>query len=83
MNIETYYRSKGPFPGLSRAEAQVLKIPFPLKSGWLVRHGPIEISERQARALADIKVRRQARRLRTLTTLEEGQLNLLENTNHE
>lgn len=52
MNIETYYRSKGPRAGLTRAEAVVLGIPHPLTSGWLRRHGATLITEEQRRVLA-------------------------------
>ena len=62
MNIAAYYRNRKPFPGLTRAEALILGIPFPLKSGWLIAHGATELTRDQEEALARVHVNRRAGR---------------------
>lgn len=54
LNIESYFRSKGPFAALTKAEALVLGIPFPLRSGWLRRHGACAITPGQAQILSQL-----------------------------
>jgi hypothetical protein len=78
MNIETYFRNKGPYAGLSRAEATVLRIPFPPQSGWLRRYGSNEISEDQERLLARLPARAPRLRRSPPTTVGIGQLDLFQ-----
>lgn len=78
MNVDKYFHNKGRYPGLTAAEARVLGIPFPLKAGWLIRHGPSKISERQERELKSIVDRRRLRTRSASIKLVSGHVNPLE-----
>jgi hypothetical protein len=83
MDIETYYRTKGPYPGLTRAEALIRGIPFPLKPGSLRKHGSHAIRPAQEQALAEFAVHRRTRTSTALSKLDNSQLNLFGEVGNE
>lgn len=70
MRIIDYLEAKYPDSpiSISRDEAKVLGVPFPLKTGWLDRHGPAEILPEIAERLKVIL--RQSKRASAVRGLE-------------
>jgi hypothetical protein len=80
MDIETYFRNKGPSPGLTKAEASVLGIPFPLQAGWLRKYGSCAITTEQVQLLTHVTRNRRVRKQTPSARADTNQLNLFEET---
>jgi hypothetical protein len=78
MDIESYFRNKGSSPGLTKVEALILGIPFPLRTGWLRRHGSRAITSDQEQMLTRMPLRRRARMQTAPANAAVNQLNLFE-----
>jgi hypothetical protein len=78
MNVETYFRRKGPAPGLTKAEALVLGISFPLQAGWLKKYGECAITAEQEQMLAQLRRNRRGGIKAASTTIPINQLDLFD-----
>jgi hypothetical protein len=78
MDIESYFRNKGPSSALTKAEALVLGFPFPARGAWLLRYGSYEITPEQERIRAQLTLDRQAEAQEISTTADIKQMSLFE-----
>jgi ribosomal protein L7/L12 len=63
MKLIDYLRERHPrINALTRAEAGLLGISYPLVSGWVDRHGDMELSPEKAQELKDARAKRYAKK---------------------